>query len=96
MRSPTPVRHIVVLVACVLMRTSLLHAQAGSAAPSAPPATPALQQGAPQLPSRRTARRARGTAALLGHPAHRDGKPGRVCRRPRDSMSCATTFRTAR
>ena len=50
MRSPTPVRHIVVLVACVLMRTSLLHAQAGSAAPSAPPATPALQQGAPQAP----------------------------------------------
>ena len=49
MRSLIPVPAYLALSAC-LGATSLLHAQAGNAAPSAAPATPARSQGAAQAP----------------------------------------------
>ena len=53
MRSLIPIPHFLALSACLLMATSLLHAQAGHAVPSAPAtasAIPALPQGAGQGP----------------------------------------------
>ena len=53
MPSPSPVPQRLALSACLLVATSLLHAQGGNAAPSAPaaaPATPAAPQGAAQAP----------------------------------------------
>jgi enterochelin esterase-like enzyme len=53
MRSLIPVPRFLALSACLWVATSLLHAQAGNAAPSAPsaaPATPAAPQGAAQAP----------------------------------------------